>query len=407
MRIGVNCYNLVPQNGGITRYFHNLFEELLRDDGRNDYVFFHFSHNAGELARLGGDRWRAGAVQLDRQSDIRAHFADIDLYFCPLNALHPRPAPIPAVVTIADIQHAFHPENFSADALHARDRHLVGSTHMADCVITHSQFTKRTLIDKHRLSPQKIVVAHHCASSVFSAPAAARSSALPAGLPDDFILYPANFWKHKNHERLLEALRILRDERGIAVDLVLTGFPVPDGSPVELVASRLGVAPMVHRLGHVSEEQLGRLYRRARMLVFPSCFEGFGIPLLEAMVCGCPIAAADAAAIPEVVGDAALLFDPASPAAIADAIARMWSDADLRRAMAERGRVRAEMFSRRRMTDLHLAAFEQAVGAFSRGRYVWRTWGYQPYHEAWAAFRRIRRFVAAKSDATRSAMRRA
>jgi glycosyltransferase involved in cell wall biosynthesis len=273
-------------------------------------------------------------------------------------------------------------------------------------VITHSQFTRRTLVDKHRLPPGKIVVAHPCPSRVFAAPPAARPVGLPASLPSEFILYPANFWKHKNHARLLEALRILREQRGLAVDLVLTGFPVPNGSPVELIASRLGVAAQVHPLGHVKADDLRWLYGGARMLVFPSRFEGFGIPLLEAMACGCPIAAADATAIPEVVGDAALMFDPVSPAAIAEAIARLWSDADLRRELAARGRRRAELFSRRRMMDLHLAAFEQAVGAFSRGRYVWRAWGYRPYHEAWAAFRRAGRFLAAKSDATRAAMRR-
>jgi glycosyltransferase involved in cell wall biosynthesis len=406
MRIGVNCYNLVPQNGGITQYFHTLFQELLSSDDRNEYVFFWFEQNAEELARLARDRWRARAVRLERQGDIRAHFPAIDLYFCPLNALHPRPAPVPAVVAIADIQDAFHPENFTADVLHARDRHLVGSSHMADCVITHSHFTRQTLVDEHRLSPGKIVVVHHCPGRIFSAPAAARPAGLPAGLPGEFILYPANFWKHKNHERLLEALRVLREQRGLAVDLVLTGLPVPNGNPVELLAGRLGVAAQVHPLGHVAAEDLRWLYGRARMLVFPSCFEGFGIPLLEAMVCGCPVAAADATAIPEVVGEAALLFDPGSPTAIAEAIARLWSDADLRRELAARGRRRAESFSRRRMMELHLAAFEQAVGAFSRGRYVWRAWGYRPYQEARAAVRRAGRFLAAQSVA-RAAMRRA
>jgi glycosyltransferase involved in cell wall biosynthesis len=393
MRIGVNCCNLVTANGGIAHYFHLLFTELLANDKENDYVFFWFAHNADELDRLASDRWREHAVLLDDQRSIRSHLGALDLFFCPLNALYPRPVAIPSVVTIADIQEAFLPQLFTPAVLYSRDRHTVGSTHMADCVITISEFSKQTLIEKHRLPEQKIVVSHHCADSIFYD----ENRTLPPSsqpLPDDFVLYPANFWQHKNHDGLLQALRILRQEQGLAIDAVLTGFPAPNGYPLAAKAAEYGVDSQIHLLGHVSVGELARLYRQARMLVFPSRFEGFGIPLLEAMASGCPVAAAKVASIPEVTGDAALLFDPEQPRAIADAIARLWRDRGLCDAMAMRGRKRAKAFSPARMAAAHLAAFDRAVNSYSASRYLFNAWSYRPRHAVWAEARRARRFIS-------------
>jgi glycosyltransferase involved in cell wall biosynthesis len=398
MRIGVNCYNLVAENGGIAHYFHLLFTELLANDNENDYVFFWFSHNADELNRLASNRWREQAIFLDDQRSIRSHLGALDLFFCPLNALYPRPVAVPSVVTIADIQEAFLPQLFTPAILYSRDRHTVGSTHMADCVITISEFSKQTLLEKHRLPEQKIVVSHHCADSIFYDENRVLPS-LSQPLPDVFVLYPANFWQHKNHEGLLKALRILREEEGLAIDAVLTGFPMPNGYPLAAKAAEYRVASQVHVLGHVSVGELARLYRNARMLVFPSRFEGFGIPLLEAMASGCPVAAANVASIPEVTGDAAVLFDPEQPRDIANAIARLWRDRSLRDDMAMRGRERARAFSPARMAQAHLTAFDRAVNTYSASRYLFNAWSYRPRHAVWAEARRARRFISAAAKA--------
>jgi glycosyltransferase involved in cell wall biosynthesis len=269
---------------------------------------------------------------------------------------------------------------------------------MADCVITISEFTKHTLIEKHRLPEQKIVVSHHCADTIFYG----ENRTLPSSsrpLPDDFILYPANFWKHKNHEGLLRALRMLRDEEGLVVDAVLTGFPMPNGYPLAAKAAEYGVDAQVHILGHVSVGELADLYRHARMLVFPSRFEGFGMPLIEAMASGCPVAAANVASIPEVTGDAAVLFDPEQPRAIADAIAKLWRDKGLRDSMALRGRERAKAFSPARMAQAHLTAFNRAVNTYSVSQYLFNAWNLRPRHAVWAEARRARRFISRAAKA--------
>jgi len=390
MRIGVNCFNLGPTIGGIKQYFLMLFDELLRHDHGNDYVFFWCPDNANELAQLASERWREQAVLLAGQRRIRRHLEGLDLFFCPLGALYPRPLPLPSVVMLPDIQEVFFPEFFTARALYARDRHFLASTRMADRVITISEFTKQTIVRHHHIPAEKVTVAHLCANPIFYGPSSATRAPARA-LPDSFILFPANFWQHKNHDALLQALRLLERERILPIDLVLTGHAVPNGYPVDAKAAEYGIAARVHNLGYVSTQELAYLYRHARMLVFPSRFEGFGIPLVEAMASGCPIAAADTTSIPEVTGPAALLFDPASPREIADAVARLWQDETLRQELSAAGKREAERFSPARVAEIHLEAFAQAVRTHSSRRYLWHRWLYAPYHAGWAELRRLQR----------------
>lgn len=381
MRIGVNCYLLQPHIGGLKQYFLTLFRELLEHDRDNEYVFFWFAHNEAELARLGTDAWRRGAVRLADQREVLAHRERIDLYFCPFGALYPRPLPLPTVVTLVDIQEVFHPEFFTAEDRYNRDLHFPSSTRMADGVVTISEFSRQTLVKHHRLDPAKVTVAHLSADArYFRADREGTAPAVP--LPRDFVFYPANFWKHKNHDVLLQALRLLRSERGLDVELVLTGFEQPNGYPLAAKAVEHGVEKHVHVLGYVTVEELVYLYRRARLLAFPSLFEGFGIPLVEAMAAGCPVVAANGTSIPEVTGDAAELFDPNSPGALADAIGRLWRDDARRRELVARGRRRAEHFTPAATARAHLDAFTRAVDAYSRGRYLWNRWAFQPYHRA-------------------------
>jgi len=377
MRIGVNCFLLQPNIGGIKQYFLALFRNLLESDTENQYVFFWYSHNAPELAKLGTERWKEEAVLLADQREVLSHLRKIDLYFCPLSALYPRPLPMPTVVSLPDIQEVFYPGFFTPEELYTRDLHFPESTRMADRVVTLSEFSKRTFVRHHRLPASKVVVAHMSADPRFER---SEQVARPPGepLPDEFVFYPANFWRHKNHDGLLRALRVLKEERGLVVPAVLTGFPDANGYPVEARAEQYGVLSQVTRLGYLEVEELAYLYRRARMLVFPSLFEGFGIPLIEAMAAGCPIVAADATSVPEVTADAAVLFDAASPARIADAIEKVWRDARLRQRLIASGKLRVREFSAERQVRAHLRAFTEAVQAYSYRHFLWRRWVYGP-----------------------------
>jgi glycosyltransferase involved in cell wall biosynthesis len=370
MRIGVNCYLLQPHIGGLRQYFLTLFRELLEGDGEHEYVFFWFRHNTGELAQLGTDRWQRGAVLLEDQRQVLSHLDRIDLYFCPFSALYPRPLPLPTVMTLVDIQEAFYPEFFTPGDRYMRDLHFPGSTRLADRVITISEFSRRTIVTHHRVPPDRVAVVHLCADERYGR-SGEVAVAPEAPVPARFVYYPANLWRHKNHDVLLRALRALR-EGGRRIDLVLTGFAQDNGYPLAAMAQAHGVADQVHALGYLSVEQVAYLYRHADALVFPSLFEGFGIPLVEAMAAGCPVVAARATSIPEVTGDAAALFDPTSPADLAATLERVLADEGCRRALRERGFERARAFSAARMAEGHRAVFREAARAYSPLTFLWR-----------------------------------
>ncbi len=145
-----------------------------------------------------------------------------------------------------------------------------------------------------------------------------------------FALYPAQVWEHKNHLRLLDAVALLRD-RGVVVPVVCPGQPNPRLRQVRRHAAKVGVDGLVTFPGYLSDAQLAGLYERARCLVFPSLFEGFGFPVLEAFVAALPVACASATSLEELAGPAAVQFDGTVVEAIAEALREVWAD-DGRRA---------------------------------------------------------------------------
>ncbi|MDD5348743.1 MAG: glycosyltransferase family 1 protein [Chthoniobacteraceae bacterium] len=385
MKIGVHCFPLKADIGGMKQYFHTLFGELLARDRANEYVFFYQEKNAEELARL-PERWRENAVRLDKPRELKRHLRGLDLYFSPFIVLKPRPLPLPTVVMVPDNQEVFFPDFFPPEKHYNRAWHFRGSARMADRVLTLSEFSKNALAEHYALPREKISVAHLCAAPCFfEAEALARRPEVPLpGRP--FLFYPANRWRHKNHDGLLRALRLLAD-KGRAVDLVLTGHDVPNGYPARQKAGEYGVGGRVYSVGYVDEAELAWLYRNAAMTVFPSLFEGFGLPLVEAMAAGCPVAASNAGSIPEVGGDAVESFDPRDPAAIAGAVERLLDDPSLRAERVERGRQRARDFSPQRLAEIHLRAFAEAREAYRPWRYAWNALAYGPWH-AWSTARK-------------------
>jgi glycosyltransferase involved in cell wall biosynthesis len=180
-------------------------------------------------------------------------------------------------------------------------------------------------------------------------PLAPVTALTPAGdglawLPANYMLYPAAFWPHKNHARLLEALRVLRESHGDA-ELVLTGDPVEAGTDVAARAAALGLSDYVHIAGFLSESDLATVYSHARLVVVPTLFEAASFPIWEAFSRGVPVACSTVTALPRQVADAAVLFDPLDVNEMAAAITRAWSDAELRTSLVARGAARVAEFS--------------------------------------------------------------
>ena len=328
---------------------------------------------AGRLLSRGIDRLR-GRGRRRRSDSLRELIQDerIDIWFCPFTNLDPRVCPVPAVITVYDLQHEHLPELFDAAELRHRRQFYPESCTAADHVIAISEFTRQGVIEHYGVEADRVSAISLAAGSDFRwRDAAARVAEVRQryGLPPRYVLYPANTWHHKNHARLIAALARYHQETGEALTLVLTGVSMEGETTLREAVDREGLRRSVRVLGFVPRADLPALYAGAACLVFASLFEGFGIPLVEAMLVGCPIAASNATSIPEVVGDAAVLFDPRDPADIAHAIAAIVRDPRAAAELARRGRARVERFSVSKTADLTLDLFDHVRrDGLARGR---------------------------------------
>jgi glycosyltransferase involved in cell wall biosynthesis len=275
--------------------------------------------------------------------------AGIDVVHYPVTVPIPRVTGAATVVSLNDVQHHELPGFFSTAERRYRRWAYDGAARRADEVLTLSQHARSQIVEQLGIAPDR-VTAIPCAvdHDRFSPEPSQLDSKLE--LPERFLLYPANLWPHKNHARLLRAYA--RADAG-DVHLVLTGQTY--GRPLPGAADA-----RVRHMGHVPFEYLPALYRRATATVFPRLFEGFGMPLVEAMASGCPVAASARGAIAETCADAALLFDPEDEEAIADAIRRIVEDDNLRERLRTDGLVRAASFRWDDVAARHVEVYRRA-----------------------------------------------
>jgi glycosyltransferase involved in cell wall biosynthesis len=292
----------------------------------------------------------------------------LDVVHCPTTRAEDLDLRTPLVLTFFDMQEEFLPQLFTLrERLGRRAAHRA-SVLRARVVIAPSEFTARCLRARYRTPEAKLRVVPVGAGEAFSPRAAPGEEArlrerypLPAG---PFALYPANPWPHKNHSRLFRALALVRETTRDRVPLACTGRLEGERRGAAELAREAGLAAEdVADLGFVADADLPALYRAARLLVFPSLFEGFGIPVLEAMASGCPVACSDRASLPEVGGDAVRYFDPLSEASIAAAVEELWHDAAKRADLSGRGLARAATFLWERIVPQVIQAYEAAARA--------------------------------------------
>jgi glycosyltransferase involved in cell wall biosynthesis len=292
------------------------------------------------VARHGPARIPAMRGSARLSSGVGRALHEIEVLHYPLTVAVPR-ARMPFVVTVHDLQHRDHPEFFSAPRRLFRSSGYDGVARRAAAVVVPSDFVRAGVERLGIESARVYVIPHGVDHALFS----------PAEEPrQPFLIYPARPWPHKNHERLLEAFALLRAELP-DLRLVLTGGNL----------DALGPLPAgVENLGIVHPEELASLYRTAACLVFPSLYEGFGLPPLEAMASGCPVASSNAASLPEVCGDAAVYFDPRDPEAIANGVREALAIAD---ELHELGIARAARFTWEESARRHEYVYEAARAA--------------------------------------------
>jgi glycosyltransferase involved in cell wall biosynthesis len=365
MKVGLEWFGgALGATGGVQTYTRSLRRALR-------------THAPGlELTLLGGE----GTAPSDRRSSAAAAGAaalrlaighsprdhvgraidalSLDVVHYPSTRMRELGLRTPVVLTFFDMQEEFFPRYFPARERLARRLSHRASVAEARLVIAPSRFTAQCLRERYGTRAEKIVFVPAGADEAF------RPDMTPGdelvcrthGLePQGFLLYPAHPWPHKNHARLLAALTDLRSRAHALPPLVCTGALAGERS----LPSAADAA--VRWLGFVPEEHMPALYRAARAVVFPSLFEGFGLPVLEALASGCAVACADRTALPEVGGDAVRLFDPEDTRAIAAAIDAVAHDRALRDQLRGRGPERAADYRWPRLVPQLLDVYARAA----------------------------------------------
>lgn len=272
---------------------------------------------------------------------------------------------LPTLYVPHDLQHRHMPELFSRFELRRRKALYPDLCRRATKVVALSQWGKRDLVEQLGVDEAKIhVVGWAPVLEAYSTPSVEELQTLKAryDLPDAFALYPAQTYRHKNHVRLLEAIALLRDRHDIDVPLVCCGRPGDFSDAVGREVLRLHLERSTRFVGFVRPEEIRGLYATARLLVFPSLFEGFGMPVAEAFRAGVPVACSMVTSLPEVAGDAALGFDPRRTDEIATAIGRLWTDPALRAELSRRGRQRVAGWSWAGVARTYRALYRLAAG---------------------------------------------
>ena len=353
MRVGLSLLTLVPGLvGGAETYARQLTRALGRV-GEHEYRAFvpTIAIDAAEgLAPVVVPEYRAATSMPGRLAAMclatafpggirrRLAAADVDALHFPLSVMIPR-VDGPAASTVHDLQHEFHPRFFSRAELAYRRTVYGWTVQRSAILIAISEHARLTLLERYQLAPERVRTIHLGVD---------HDRFKPDARPrDPFVLYPANRWPHKNHDRLFEAFALVRRDRP-ELSLVLTGTGHDRTTLPEAVESR----------GHVRADELVELYRSAACLVFPSLYEGFGLPPLEAMACGCPVAVASTTSLPEVCGDAAEYFDPLSAEDMAAAVIRA-----LDGHLVDRGMARAASFTWEACAHAHDAVYRDLTNA--------------------------------------------
>lgn len=400
MRIAIDYTPAIQQQAGIGRYARELVRALARLDADNEYVLLQAGR--GAQAEAGGwpdnfrvrsipitDRWLAILWQRLRVPiPVEVLTGSVDIFHSPDFVLPPVRNAC-TVLTVHDLSFLTTPATADAGLRDYLMKAVPRSVARADHILADSRSTKNDLVTYLDADPEQITVVYPGVDPRFrplGEPAIADVCAR-YGLRRPFILSVGTLQPRKNYPALIQAFaRLCRGEAGRIDGLAAEGSrhrpasPPRQGAYLELViaggrgwlfdevfetVARLGMDHRVQFLGHVADEDLPALYNAADVFALPSLYEGFGLPVLEALACGTPVVTSDVSSLPEVAGDAALLVSPDDVAGISEALWRVLTDEQLRSTLHRRGLIQAQRFTWQRAAETVLGIYRQVVSTQS------------------------------------------
>jgi len=374
MRVGLNLLHLVPgETGGSEIYARRLVPSLLAARDELRLTLFAGTEAAASLRR---EEWASDVevvqLHLDARSRVRRVLAEQTLlpraaHRARLDLLHnlfttaPAVPRVPQVTTILDVIYKRFPETHSGLLAHGMRLLVPLAARRSRRVLTLSNAAKDDIVRFLGVSPDRVDVTYLGPGiREDTTPVDEREVRRRLELPDGPLILTVSAKRpHKNLERLIQAVGSLPDPRPT---LVVPGYPTPFEAELKQLAEAVA-AGNVRFSGWVDDDLLDGLYRAATCFVLPSLAEGFGLPVLEAMLRGTPVACSDTSSLPEVAGDAAVYFDPEDTVAITAALKRLLSEPELRERLSKAGREQARRFSWEATARDTLKSYEQALNA--------------------------------------------
>jgi len=368
--VGIDAHTLGSRSSGNETYYQQLLRHLAKAP-RNGYRYIvYYTHPAGSrrvpaseafhLKRLkpATPFWRIPfgfPLELRRQNLDVFHAQYIIPPFCKCKT----------VTTIADIAYEHFPESFPRFG-NLWSRVLIRrSAERADHIITVSEYSKNDLAKTYHIDPRKITVTYEGAGDDYFPRDKGYCRAQIAakyGVIAPFLLYIGRLQERKNLRRVVSAYARLR-KQGLDEKLVMVGMKDWMFGDIHAQVQALGLATSVIFTGYVPSEDLPVFYNAAEAFVYPSIFEGFGLPVIEAMACGLPVLTSFGSSLEEVAGDAAVLVDPLSEEAIATGLGKLVGDSSLRARLAQAGLTRSATFSFKKTAEQTIRVYEMLAGA--------------------------------------------
>jgi glycosyltransferase involved in cell wall biosynthesis len=353
MHIGIDCRLPFYQMGGISQYVLHLLPALAELDEENEYTIFHSRQDGRSHTPTASNFHRANLwTPCHHRLERLALAAELLPYR--LDVLHSPDFIPPAfgakrrIITVHDLNFHYYPQFLTAESKRYYADQIQWAVGAADHIAADSQATRQDLIEILQVPPSKVTAIHLAANPLYERvyeETAVQATLRQHNLPRGFILFVGTLEPRKNVPMLLQAYHLLRRETAVDVPLLLIGSKGWLYNEIFTTIEELGLRQQVRHLSGIFDEQLAHLYTAAGLLATPSHYEGFGLPALEAMHCGCPVIVSNRGSLPEVAGQAGLLLDPDDKAAWAEAMAQVLSSPDLRARMVAAGQIQAQKFN--------------------------------------------------------------
>lgn len=377
MKIGIEATSAAEtQKAGVGYYTYNLLRAIALLP-RNDHTYTLYLRHP--LRQDSGQAWaesnpseshlklvskilRFPYLWTQVRLPLELWLSPQDAYFFPSPALPLLYQPAKSVITVHDVAFLFFPDCFSPMLRGWLRIATMRGTSKAKKIIAVSESTRQDLITYYGIAAEKIVVVHHGVHEMFR-PLQTQIEAVKTTyrIEGPYILCIGTLQKRKNIPRLLHSFSILKHQHNIPHKLVLVGQRCPDLPENEIFSTmkQLSLQENVVWTGYVAEQELPALLNGAELFVFPSLYEGFGMPVLEAMACGVPVACSNTSSLPEVAGEAGVMFDPYDIDSMTATIYRALTDEELRRHFKQQGLQRAKGFSWKQCAQKTLDVLEE------------------------------------------------